>query len=97
MNRRLWLYNKKIIMSKKEIYDSHFIFKNIQIKSIEKMRLFASIVDELEKEFWVRICKLELIEPFICFDISEKELDTLNNTPMEKNVRDICKQLQDFF
>lgn len=75
---------------------SEFIFKEIQIKSIEKARLFASLLDTMEIEFWIKVCKLQLENCFICPDITRKEIDTLNKTAMEKSVKWILEQLQNF-
>jgi hypothetical protein len=38
-------------MKKKEEFESLFSFEKIQIKSIEKARLFAHLFDQMEKEF----------------------------------------------
>lgn len=75
-------------------YDSHFTFERIQIKSIEKARLFAELFGKMEVEFWIRITKLTLENCFICSEITDEELDSLNRTETEKNVRAILRQLR---
>lgn len=81
-------------MTKKQReYDSTFRFTRIQFKSIEKIRRFAKLLEEMEMENWIRICNIELVEPFICWDITELELNTLI-TPMEITLKNIINQLQ---
>jgi hypothetical protein len=73
---------------------SIFSFENIQIKSIEKAALFAELLDKMEKEFGIKTCKIKFSKCFICPDISGYELDSLNKTCMERNIREIIKQLR---
>jgi hypothetical protein len=72
---------------------SHFTFEKIQIKSIEKARLFAHLYDQMEKEFGIKTSKITLKDCFICSDISDEELNTLT-TPAEKNIKSIIYQLR---
>ena len=73
-------------------YDSTFTFRRIQFKSIQKIKDFAKLLAEMEIEYWIRVCNIELQEVFICWDITELELNTLT-TPMEVNIKNIIKQL----
>ncbi len=72
-------------------YDSHFTFKRIQIKSIEKAKLFAELFGKMEQEFWIRVCKITLEDCFICPDI---DLDLLDKTASERDIQEVLKQLQ---
>lgn len=75
-------------------HDSHFIFEKLQFKSIDKLRLFAKLFWEMEVEFWVRVGKITLKNCFICPEITEEQIDSLNTTPEEKHIRDIIRQLR---
>lgn len=75
-------------------YDSHFTFKRIQIKSIEKARLFAELFGRMEEEFWIRVCKITLEDCFICPDINDEEIDSLNKTASERYIQEIIKKLK---
>jgi len=79
---------------KKQEWDSEYRFIKIQIKSIEKARLFAKLMDSMEKEFWIKTTKIFFNDCFICPDITDEELETLNKTQMEKNIRAIIYQLR---
>lgn len=65
-----------------------------QIKSIEKARTVADALHTLEVETGIRETVIALVDCFICPDISEAELDTLNRTAMERAVRDIIRELR---
>lgn len=73
---------------------SKFYFEEIQIKSIEKARLFAKLMEEMEIEFGIRTTKMNFKNCFICPDISNEELETLNKTCMERSLRSIIYQLR---
>ena len=79
-------------MKKQRLFDSEFLFKRIQFKSIDKIKRFAKLLEEMEIEFWIRVCNIELEEVFICWDITQQELNTLNS-PMENNLKEIIQQL----
>ena len=46
---------------KQREYDSIFRFTRIQFKSIEKIRRFAKLLEEMEMENWIRVCNIELV------------------------------------
>lgn len=48
----------------------------------------------MEIEFGIRTTKINFKNCFICPDITEEELDTLNKTSMEKSLRSIIYQLR---
>ena len=73
-------------------HDSHFTFQRLQFKSIDKIKLFCKLFGEMEIEFWIRVCKITLIDCFICPDITEEELATLT-TPAEVDVLSIIRKL----
>jgi len=75
-------------------YDSVFTFERIQFKSIEKVKKFCELFNEIEVEFWIRSGKIEFKEIFICPDITEDEFDTLKNSQTEKDIRDLLWQLE---
>ena len=79
-------------MNKKD-HDFSIQFKGIQIKSIEKARIFAYHLEQIEKEFWIRTGKIGLEDCFICPDITDNELNSLNNTAMERCVRTILNEI----
>ncbi len=74
------------------LFDSEFLFKRIQFKSIDKVKRFAALLEEMEVEYWIRVCNIQLEEVFICWDITQQELNTLNS-PMENNLKEIIEQL----
>lgn len=65
-----------------------------QIKSIEKARIVAEALNTLEVETGIRVVKITLENCFICPDIDEDALDTLNRTPTEKSLRRIIYQIR---
>lgn len=71
-----------------KIYTSHFTFDNIQVKSLEKAKLLAQLLDTMEKEFGIKVCKISFTNCFICPDI---DVDKLVDTKMELLIRDIVK------
>lgn len=76
-------------MKEKE-YRTEFTIEWGQIKSIEKAKLVAYALDILEKEAGIKVTKITMKNMFICPDI---DIDKLNDTPMERNVRDIIRQI----
>lgn len=74
-------------------HDSEYTFTRIQLKSIEKIRLFAKLLEQMEIEFWIRTTKITLSDCFICPDITDEELDSLNTT-MEKLLVRIIKKIR---
>jgi len=68
--------------------------KHCQIKSIEKARIVANALHVLETETGIKETRITLIDCFICPDITDEELDTLNKTAMEKALRSIIRQLR---
>jgi hypothetical protein len=74
-------------------HTSHFIFEKIQIKSIEKARLFAHLFDQMEKEFGIETTKITLKDCFICPDITGYELARLDETASERSIQDIINQI----
>lgn len=73
---------------------SQFTFERIQIKSIDKARLFAHLFDQMEVEFGIRTGRITLKDVFICPDITDEEIESLCRTPSERVLRDIIKQLK---
>jgi hypothetical protein len=65
-----------------------------QIKSIEKARKVAEAWHVLEVETGIRETRITLVNCFICPDITDEELDTLNQTAMEQAVRKIIRDLR---
>ena len=65
-----------------------------QIKSIEKARKVAEALHILEVETGIRETVISLVDCFICPEITDAELDTMNGTAMERHVRDIIRQLR---
>lgn len=64
--------------------------KNGQIKSLWKARKLAKCLDKIEKEIWIHVVKITLDTMFVCPDF---DIEKLHRTPMERNVRDILKQI----
>lgn len=65
-----------------------------QVKSIEKARTLAAALHVIETECGIKETRIMLVDCFICPDIEESELDTLNKTAMERAVRTIIRQLR---
>jgi hypothetical protein len=65
-----------------------------QIKSLEKARVIAAALHTLEVEAGIRVCRINLIDCFICPDIDDAALDTLNQTPMERTLRTVIRELR---
>ena len=60
----------------------------LQIKSLDKARKLAQALSVIEEECGIHEVRLELKDIFVCPWI---DIDQLNNTPMEKLLRDIIK------
>ena len=54
---------------------SEIIIKNMQIKSIEKLKILSKNLDELEKELGIHQVKITIQDTFICPDIEIDKLD----------------------
>lgn len=78
-------------------YESEFLFRNLQFKSIEKLKLFVELFNKMEIEFWIRTTKISLEGCFICPDITSEQLDTLNETEAQKNIREVIMQLEPWY
>lgn len=65
-----------------------------QIKSLEKARVIAAALHTLEVEAGIKVCRITLTNCFICPDIDEVALDSLNQTPMERVLRNCIRDLQ---
>jgi hypothetical protein len=72
-------------------YKSHLILDNIQIKSLNKARLFAKMLENIEEEICIWTTKITISNSFICPEI---DLSKLINTNMELHLRDILIKLQ---
>jgi hypothetical protein len=51
-------------------------------------------LNEIETIVGIRVTRIALVDCFICPDISDEELDSLNRTPTEKALRKIIRQLR---
>lgn len=67
---------------------------NYQIKSIGIAREVASALHVIETRTGIKETRIMLVDCFICPDITDEELDTLNKTAMEKALRSIIRQLR---
>jgi hypothetical protein len=65
-----------------------------QIKSLAIARKLAKYIDEIEAIVGIRTTRITLIDCFICPDLTDEELDTLNRTPIERTLRRIIRQLR---
>lgn len=79
------------MVNKKE-NKSEVIIKDMQVKSIQKLRRLAQLLDEIEKEFGIRSVKITLRGCFICTDIKQ-DLTKFNFgvTPMERTILEILE------
>ena len=62
----------------------------MQVKSVEKLRKLAHLLDQLEKEFGVHTVTVTLKNWFICRDI-QQDLNRVDfgRTPMERTILEI--------
>lgn len=69
---------------------SEIVVKNMQVKSVQKLRKLARLLDEIEKEFGIKTVKITLRGMFICRDI-KGDLSKYNfgSTPMERTILEI--------
>lgn len=67
---------------------------NCQIKSLAIARKVAKHLAEIEAAAGIRETRIMFADCFICPDISDEQLDSLNRTPTEKAVRAIIRQLR---
>lgn len=65
-----------------------------QIKSLAIARKVARHLGEIESVAGIKETRITFVDCFICPDISDEELDTLNRTPVEKAVRKIIRDLR---
>lgn len=65
-----------------------------QIKSLAIARKVAKHLVEIESVAGIRETRITLVDCFICPDITDEELDTLNRTAMEKALRGIMRKLR---
>jgi hypothetical protein len=65
-----------------------------QIKSIEKARIVAAALHTLEVETGIKVCRIRLVDCFICPDIDNMALDTLNQTPMERTLQGLIREMR---
>jgi len=79
-----------LLYSMKDNNLTEFTIARGQIKSLEKAKRIAYSLDILEVEAGIRVTKITMRDMFICPDI---DIEKLNETPMERNVRDIIKQI----
>ena len=77
-------------MPKRKENKSEIIIKEMQVKSIQKLKRLAVLLDEIEKEFGIHTVKIILQDYFICSDI-EQDLSKFNfgATPMERTILEI--------
>ena len=77
-------------MANKKENKSEIIIKEMQVKSVQKLKRLASLLDEIEKEFGIHTVKITLQDCFICSDI-EQDLTKFNFgvTPMERTILEI--------
>ena len=67
---------------------SKIILDSLQIKSLEKARRLAAALTVIEEECGIHEVKIEINGYFLCEWV---DLEKLNQTPMEKLLRDILK------
>jgi hypothetical protein len=67
---------------------------NCQIKSLAIARKAARHLAEIESVVGIKETRITFADCFICPDISDEQLDTLNRTPTEKAVRSIIRDLR---
>ena len=54
----------------------------LQVKSKKKLKLLASLLDTMEKEFWIKETRITMVDCFICPDINIRKW--FWSTPMQK-------------
>ena len=71
---------------------SEIIIKDMQVKSIQKLKKLARLLDEIEKEFGIHTVTITLKSCFICTDIKQ-DLSEFNfgATPMERTILEILE------
>ena len=67
---------------------------NCQIKSLAIARKLAKHLAEIESICGIKETRITLVECFICPDITEEEVDSLNRTAMERALRTIIRKLR---
>lgn len=67
---------------------------NCQIKSLAIARKVARHLSEIESVVGIRETRITFVDCFICPDITDEEVDSLNRTATEKAVRAIIRQLR---
>jgi hypothetical protein len=67
------------------------ILDGIQLKSLEKIKRLAELLDEIEVEVGIYETRITIKEPFVCPEI---DLDELSGEGMEGSLKKILKQLK---
>lgn len=75
------------------LHKSEIVFRNINIKSIAKLRLLASLIEKIEEEVCIWVTKITIENSFVCPDI---DIEHFNNTPMEKVIKEIVTKIRKF-
>jgi hypothetical protein len=65
--------------------------ENCQIKSLEKAKKLAYALNIIEEECGIKVCEISLNNMFVCPWI---DINKLNDTPMERLLRDILSKLK---
>lgn len=68
--------------------------RNCQIKSLAIARKVAKHLAEIESVAGIRETRIMFVDCFICPDITDEEIDSLNRTAAEKAVRSIIRKLR---
>lgn len=70
---------------------SKITFEGIQIKSLEKARIFAEALNTIEIECGVKSVRITIKDLFLCPEINLKDL---NKTTMERLLQKIFKDIR---
>lgn len=81
-------------MKRKKKTDPEITLSNCQIKDIYTLRQIAKAFHILECRTGIGPTWLTLKDVFVCPDITDKQLKTLDRTPTGKNIYRIIKQLR---
>lgn len=69
------------------------ILENVQFKSIEKIRLLARKIDEIEQEVGIHETIITVRNPFICGDIDLNDLSTAGMEGVLRRILIKCRKL----
>lgn len=69
---------------------SEIILKNVQFKSIEKVRKVCKALNDIEEESFIKVGKITIENSFVCPWIN---FDELRKTEMEKLISSILKKI----